>query len=239
MNVPKRALILILICFIFLAQIRVHAQTLQQTAPITQAPSSDTTSDSASTLQKTQSADATPTPPTPQQTSQPSSFHYTVKAGQNLTLLVRKSVLLYDQQRTDLSLSEPQVTFVESYVVDALGSKQVDIGDSISIETALLDTYIQKALELNAYQVSTWQPYADQSDFDLKDIQPDSAGFVNAKDEKTSPTIDVKNDLDTNFKNTVSKTNHSSAFWYWTLSGFGALSIAYYLLSAKPTRETK
>jgi hypothetical protein len=228
-----------MILFFFMAQSSVCAQTLQQTAPITQAPSSDTASDAASQLQKTKNADTPSATTSTPAASVPNAYRFTVTEGQNVTQLVRKSILLYDKQRADISLSESQIIYIETYTVEALGSKQVDIGEKVTIETKLLDVYLARVQQLTPAEVATWQPYADGADFTLAGVQPDTTGVVMANDEKSTPTIDVKSDLDPNFKNSVPKTNHSSAFWYWTLSGFGALSIAYYLLSAAPTKETK
>jgi hypothetical protein len=102
----------------------------------------------------------------------PESFDYTAERSNNLTLLVRRALQIYDENDDSLSLSEAQVIYAETNVVHELGAYQLDVGQEVSVPTDLVAKYAASSQELSEGRLAAWNRYARRARFDLSGIQP-------------------------------------------------------------------
>lgn len=214
--------------------VKVTAQNIQETAPILQAPDTGgkiTNPNSTNSTDSTNAADANT-----------KSFKYIATSGQCLTILVRKSLIIYNKNIAKRQISNAAIIYAETNIVNDMGSREIDINETINIDNILLEKYSKLSEQLTAEQLDNWQYYADNADFSLIDVTPVSSGVVNAIDEKPTPTATSESNVDEK-TDTTKKSNESSTVssvtWYWIIAVFGAVAVAYYLLGGSAVKETK
>lgn len=173
----------------------------------------------------------------------PENYEYSVVTGNNMTLLVRRSLQLFDQASSSLSLSEAQVIYAETNVAQDLGARDLIFpGESLSVDSTLIAKYASASQQLAPNTLAAWQVYADNADFDLSriaaaNVQTDDDGRLQPVngDETDSAADDVTGPAPTDTEDeTAADTDGSDAVWPWLFLGAGTLALLWYALWRKP-----
>jgi hypothetical protein len=161
----------------------------------------------------------------------PDSYQYLVEECNNYTLLVRKSIQLYDKSNTNVSFSEAQIIFIETNIINEINASDLIFsGDKIDVATSLIKKYSTLANNLSDEQTKAWQGYANNSSFEHEDIVPinvvqnDDGTISDIVTTNTEQTTGVKGDNDIS----NSTETDSNAFW-WIIGGL-SVSVLWYLL---------
>lgn len=165
----------------------------------------------------------------------PEEYEYEVKSGNNLTILVRRALQLFDQAKAEIQLSEAQMIYCETNIVQSMGAPDLIYpGDAIKVDAEQVADFAASSQDLTPAQTAAWQFYADQADFELAEIQPanvvvNSDGSVSepapAEDTTTPPTTDLGQADDQEEEGTG---------WYWWLIGAGSAAVIWYVLWRRP-----
>ncbi len=192
---------------------------------------------------------ATPSPepapePSPQAAAE-GSFTYTAKEGDSLSLFARKSLLLFDGQSDNVSLTPAGVMFAEANIVNSLGGRLLEVGETVTIDRNLVQQWAVASTQLSDVDRSNWESYASLADLKLSDVAPTNPQPANSdQPESTDENQEEQLQEGESNENQPSDTqSQSSAPWYWWLVGAGTLGVLYYLLSGgrngKPQEEVK
>lgn len=180
----------------------------------------------------------TPTPQDKPADSQ--NYDYVAKKSNNLTLLVRRSLQLYDESNDQITLSEAQIIYAETNIVRDLGSYGLDIGQMVSVPGELLAKYAQSSQSLSPSQIAAWDRYVRVAQFDLSNIQPSNATAAKNTEESKSdqPAADDQQSsekaADQN-KNENTNKNGGADWWWYAVLAAVILSLWYWLRD----RDTK
>lgn len=109
----------------------------------------------------------------------PKDYEYTTPAGCSLSLLTRRSLQLYDQSDSSLTLSEPQIIFAETNIVKRLGSRLLNINEKVTIEKSVVEEFAKQSQGLSAGSITAWERYAKRANFSL--------GYINPIDSASNP----------------------------------------------------
>jgi len=103
----------------------------------------------------------------------PDSYDYEVQPDSNQTLLVRRSLQLYDAADDALALNPAQTVYAETHVVRSMGSRPlIHPGDNLSILAELVGRYARSSQDLSPQALAAWQVYADSARFEISHISP-------------------------------------------------------------------
>ncbi len=170
---------------------------------------------------------------TENQKDKPTSYTYSTPAGCSLSLLTRRSLQLFDEEKTDLTLSPAQAMYAETNIVKQLGDRWLEVGEKVTIDRALVEDYSKKGLSLTSEQTSAWQYYADQADFNVASIKPESTA-VAANTQPAQNTVSNESQDKPESKSPTPKS--SSPAWYlWLI--VGATLGGMYLMMDRPRKK--
>lgn len=157
--------------------------------------------------------------PDPSSQGTPTAYEYVSQRNNNLTLLVRRSLQLYDEGNDQISLSEAQIIYAETNIVQQLGSFQLDIGQAVGVPAELVAQYAQSSQSLSQAQLNAWTRYAARADFTLPDIEPTNAGELQATavQDRANQTAEQAQNQESGDKT----GSDSGADWWW----FGLLAV--------------
>lgn len=150
-------------------------------------------------------------------------FEFVAEPCDNLTKLVRRSILIYDENNQQVELSKSDIVFVETNVVQKMGAFGLDIGDEVVIDGGLIAKYAAEAQGLSEDQTAAWSVYVPVVDYQLDHTQqPDNLDqVVDVLSGATANNVDDVSDAD-------SGATSVSAFWWF--AGVGAALVVWYLL---------
>lgn len=175
----------------------------------------------------------------------PTAYDYTVVKDNNMTLLVRKSIQLYDQATPGVSLNEAQTVFAETNIIkDMKASNLIHPGTDVKIDSSLVEKYANTSQDLSETVLAAWQAFANHARFDLsyikannvvKDtsgnlVNPDTLVQAQNTDQATSPAL---TDLAT------TTNSDSSSAWYWWFVGLGTVALLWYIVWRRQEIEIK
>lgn len=176
----------------------------------------------------------------------PTAYDYTVVKDNNMTLLVRKSIQLYDQATPDVSLNEAQIVFAETNIIkDMKASDLIYPGADVKIDSSLVEKYANASQDLSESVLAAWQAFANRARFDLSYIKannvvrdssgnlvnPDTLTQTQNTDQTTSPAL-------TDLATTTDNGGNSTA-WYWWLVGLGTVALLWYIVWRRQEIEIK
>jgi hypothetical protein len=173
-----------------------------------------------------------------------SGYEFVTPANCSLSLLTRRALQLYDEANDQVTLSQASAMFAETNIVNHLGGRQLEVGENVKIDKALLEEYAEKSKQLTPDQIAAWQYYADQADFNLASLQP----VASAQTTPPTPTPEEQSTSATQQQDAQSNKNQSAnssidkekAPWYWWVIGAVTLIALYYVLSGRNvTRSEK
>lgn len=160
----------------------------------------------------------------------PDQYQYTVKEGDNLTLLVRRAIQLFDQARNDLSLSAAKTIYCETNIVQDMGARDLIYpGEKISVNAVEIERYTTSAEDLSAALVAAWQAYADKANLDVATITPTNVTVAD-DGQVSDPTTEAQPQPSSAQTNTTPADNQDSNTWYWWFIGAGTVAIIWYVL---------
>lgn len=160
----------------------------------------------------------------------PETYEYTVETGNNVTLLVRRALQLFDQAKTDIALSQAQALYCETNIVQAMGAKDLIYpGEKITVDSKSVEQFANSSQQLTAAQVAAWQVYADQADFELDNIAPTTV-VVNEDGTVTEPEIEEAPSNSPTTDLTPSEDESKGTGWYWWFIGAGTVAVIWYFL---------
>ncbi len=100
------------------------------------------------------------------------NYQYKVEESNNLTRLVRRSLQLYDERDSSLAMSEAQIIYAETNIVQKLGAYQIDVKQVVDVPSDLVAEFAKNSQNLSEKQLATWSKYVSRADFDLDNIKP-------------------------------------------------------------------
>lgn len=167
-----------------------------------------------------------------QESELPENFEYTAVECNNLTLLVRRSIQIYDAETEGVNLSPAAIIYAETNVTQRLGSFQLDIGDDVSVPRDLVEQYAMSSRDLTPAQVAAWDAYTANVNFDLVDI----AEPVNVTVAEDNTIVAEPDELSDQSPLTelepASENDGASAAWWFV--GIGAVLLLWYVLWRRP-----
>lgn len=119
----------------------------------------------------------------------PEDYQYSTPAGCSLSLLTRRSLQLYDQSDTSLTLSEPQIIYAETNIVKRLGRRLLNINEKVTIDKSVVEEFAKKSQGLSAGSITAWEQYAKRANFNLDYINP-----IDSASNPEKPVSDKKDD---------------------------------------------
>ena len=168
----------------------------------------------------------------------PDEYRFIVASGDNQTLLVRRSVQLYDMADDSIELTKAQAIYVETNVVRDMGARDLIYPRQIlDVMSQLIASYTDSSQELGESALAAWQVYADQADFDISQISPqnvsvgDNGQVVDNHENEGEPVFNPGEAA-----NTVSETEDSSWSVWLALAGTAAI-VWYAWLRYRDTRS--
>ncbi|MDX1766105.1 MAG: hypothetical protein R3313_04100 [Candidatus Saccharimonadales bacterium] len=158
--------------------------------------------------------------------SLPESFDYVAEECNNLTLLVRKSLQIYDAQTEDVELTSAQIIYAETNVTQKMGSFMLDIGDEVSVPRELVDEFATSSQDLSPGTLAAWDSYTPTVDFELDDIAPVNVSITEDNTIVESETLTDQSPL-TELGEAESDDNASPVWWF---VGIGSVLLLWYVL---------
>lgn len=159
----------------------------------------------------------------------PDRYDFTVEEGNNMTVLVRRALQLYDQAKADLELSAALTIYCETNIVQDMGARDLIFpGEVISVPTPRIEQYTNSARGLSTGATAAWQAYADNADFEVAATPSNVAvaddGSVSDPAQPTEPTpTDAP-------QTTSDRAGENDANWYWWFIGAGTIAVIWYVL---------
>lgn len=106
-------------------------------------------------------------------TTTAANYVFVTPEGGSLSLIARRAIQLYDQENTSLALSQAQALYVESHLVAELGDRYLEIGEKITVSKDRLAAIAKESQALSATDLTGWQAYATDVDFNVAGINPE------------------------------------------------------------------
>lgn len=170
------------------------------------------------------------------------NYDYVAKRSNNLTLLVRRSLQLYDESNGQISLSEAQIVYAETNIVRQLGSYGLNVGQEVNVPADLVAQFATSSQNLSEAQVAAWGRYARVASFDLSHIQPSSAVAKPGDDSKPdggdqSTDQPAGDQTDKEGAGQADDNNGDTDWWWFAILAAAILGIWYWLRDrdTKPT----
>lgn len=166
-------------------------------------------------------------------------YEFVTPNGCSLSLLTRRALQIYDQQKDDISLNPAAAMYAETNIVQRLGSRLLEVNERVSIERSILEEYVNRSKELSTAQLAAWQDYADQADFNLSYINTVATSSAQTERPNDEDSKEQQSDKDKAAQiDTYKRSAESprvSVFW-WLLAA-ASIGVIYYLLGQQ--RVTK
>ena len=151
------------------------------------------------------------------------SFVHRAQAGDNLTLLIRRSIQLHlAAQETDLSVG--RLIAAETCAVQEAGSYQLQVDQQVSLSSDLIETCVIDAQELEAAAETRWAAYAPINQ-ELEHIQPIAVpSYIQLVQEVVDASDDNQPPVS---QSDSSQTTKDSGRWAWWLVGILAAVVVF------------
>ncbi len=163
----------------------------------------------------------------------PDSYNYIVAPNDNMSILVRRSVTLYDEGNDSVELTETQVIFVETNVVQEMGPRLLDVHEEFEVSRLLIEKYVAQTADLSEATEQAWGGYAKSATFILNDITPTNVPLSDDGSLDTDYTAPVVQ------KETVQQPAESSSTpAYWWLIGLVAIAGLTFILMPNQNQKT-
>lgn len=182
---------------------------------------------------------------------------YTVIEGDNLTKLVRRSIMNLNDSTDSIDLTSGEIVYVETSIVHDMQCDVIYPGQEISVSHQMILDYAQAAEGLSAAQRSSWDRYATNASFVLGDRVAQStesssitsgtsgeedsqsgSGDVNTEENEDSNSTNTDDGDETSSSEDDDKDDQSddddngsssSNLWWWIIGG-GAIAGGWYIL---------
>lgn len=175
-------------------------------------------------------------------------YKYQTPSKANLTVLVRKSLLLYDQQNESISLTKAGVVYAETNIVNQIGPRQLAVNEEVIIPRDLVEEFAKKAAELTPAKQTAWQAYTTGVDFELVQISTaDGTSSANTSqtnvDENASPEAGGSDEAKNASDKPADQKAKNGSTTTWIIAVAATLAIAYYIVGGgsspkKPAQKT-
>lgn len=163
--------------------------------------------------------------------SSDSSFNYTAKKCDNLTILVRNALMRFDKSKDDVELSNAQIVFAETNIVQQLGSYHLAIGQEVDIPEDLVEKYVNEAKQLSETQIAAWDVYAKRVDFsEINAESTQTTAEIKKAEEASKPENLDTSDTGTENKDTATDQEEAQFDWWWVALVGVTLAFLYYTL---------
>lgn len=100
------------------------------------------------------------------------NYEFITPKGCSLTLLVRRSLQLFDQEQPSIELSPAAILYAETNIVKQMGERRLEVGERVSVDKKLLDEFARSSATLSPSALKRWQQYAARVTFALDHLQP-------------------------------------------------------------------
>jgi hypothetical protein len=145
------------------------------------------------------------------------NYVFVTPEGGSLSVLARRAVQIFDQENNSISLTSAQSMYIEANVVKELGDRYLEIGEKVSISRDRILALAQQSQSLSTTDTAAWQEYANNVDFNVGSIAPESA-------PKPDPESDKKSDEQADKKDDSSKKVDQQGQGSSQLPGWGVIA---------------
>lgn len=165
----------------------------------------------------------------------PDSYQYIVQPNNNMSILARRSITLYDQGNDTIELTEAQVIFIETNIVQEMGPRLLDVNENFEVTKDLIEKYVAEAPGLSETTLAAWDGYAQNATFELSDITPIN---VPLNDDGsldityTAPTI--QNDTEPQ----PAESTSTPAYW-WVIGLVAIVGLTFILMPSQNKKTNK
>ncbi len=164
-------------------------------------------------------ATATTQPSSPKPTT---AYTYVAQPGDNLSIMVRRSVQLYAQAK-QIELTPAAAMYCETNTVQKLGAHLLDVGEKVSVPFATLQSYMATSRKLTPAQSAAWRVFANRASFNLGSLNPVNKAKAQAAALPHSSSASTK-------KPSNSESNKSTGFMHH-LRWYGWIAVAGFILA--------
>ncbi len=140
----------------------------------------------------------------------PDSYQYIVQPSNNMSILARRSITLYDQANDTIELTEAQVIFIETNIVQEMGPRLLDVNENFEVTKDLIEKYVAEAPGLSEATLAAWDGYAQNATFELSDITPTNVPLTNNGNLDVTYTPTVTQDV----PDQPAETSSTPAYWW-------------------------
>ncbi len=183
-------------------------------------------------------ADSTSSTQVTQDASEDGTYVFVAKSGDSQSLIVRRAIQLYDENKSDVTLSPEAAMYAETKIVKELGSRYLEINEKVNVPLSLIRKHTEASLSLPADKLALWSVYVKRADYGLARIVPaaESTGPVaTTEDANVTPEAD-EDQSETNSEET---TSNEDTTWYWWVLAAVVLGVGFYLWSGRPTPKPR
>jgi hypothetical protein len=166
---------------------------------------------------------------TAEATATTESYEYKVQPGDSVTVIVRRSLQLEAADK-QIELSPAALLYCETTITNRVGARLLEIGETITVPTNLLNECLESSKSLSEAQKSAWQVYANQANLNQESVVPTST--PKAVREAAAKAAAEAEALKQATAETASDNNSASgsADWYWWILGGAAILALYFVL---------
>lgn len=166
---------------------------------------------------------------------------YTAVQGDNVTELVRRSIIEFDQTNDEIELTAAQVVFAETNIVQEMMCGDVlHVGQEVSVSKSKIENYSNKSLDLATTEIANWDLYAQNASLVLSDRTAASNAVAqnSTSGEGEGSGIATNDDQEdgsgdsevSDSEEAKDEDSSSSSNWYWWIVGGSAVVGGWHLL---------
>ncbi len=159
----------------------------------------------------------------------PDSYQYVVEPDDNMSKIVRRSVTLYDQGNDSIELTEAQVIYIETNIVQEMDPRLLDINEDFEVTRSLIEKYVALAPGLSEATLAAWDGYAKNATFELAEITPTN---VPLNDDGSLDTDYTPPPVVQDTPEQTTDTSSTPAYW-WIIGLLAIVAVVFVLMPSQ------
>ncbi len=168
-------------------------------------------------------------------TSPPVAYTYIARPGDNMSIMVRRSIQLYAAAKK-IKLTPAMAMYCETNTVQKIGGHLLNVGESVNVPFNTLQKYIASGRKLTTAQQASWNAWAQLASFDLDGLNPTNKTKAQAvaTSKTSSATTKTPSKQTSNTQTNKSKSTFDKLTWYgWIALAAFVLATGYYFTLLK------
>jgi len=163
----------------------------------------------------------------------PDSYLYIAQECDNMSILVRRSVTLYDEGNDSIELTQAQVIYIETNIVQEMGPRLLDVGENFEVTRSLIEKYVALSPGLSEAALTAWDGYVSAATFELAEITPTN---VPLNDDGSLDTTFTPSPVVQDTSDQPAETSSSTPAYWWIIGLAAVVGLTFMLA---PNRSKK